>query len=125
MIRLLACALLLLAMAPTIAQQQQPQGQNPPSATPQEPGKQPQSQPPKAAPGEQDRAMANQDIESQLNSTFSNDPILSDADIEATVDDQNITLTGTVQSEGQRQRALALCQTYSRYRNIVDKMVTK
>ena len=124
MIRLLACALLLLAMAPTIAQQQCCAGQNPPSATPQEPDNQPQS-PPKATPGEQDRAMANQDIESQLNSTFSNDPILSDADIEATVDDQNITLTGTVQSEGQRQRALALCQTYSRYRNIVDKMVTK
>jgi hypothetical protein len=126
MIRILVCALMLFPALPASLQQQQPQGQNPPSGTPQKPDNRPQSQqPPKAAPKEQDRSMANQDIESQLDSTLSNDPSLSGADVEATVDDQNITLTGTVQSEGQRQRALALCQTYARYRHIVDKMVTK
>jgi hypothetical protein len=121
--RILLALLVLLAAPQAFSQQQQPQGQNPPYATPPKPDNQPQiQQPPQTAPKDQDRSMANQDIESQLNNAFSNDPGLSGADVQAAVDDQNITLTGTVQSAGQRDRALALSQTYARYRNIVDKI---
>lgn len=117
---------LLLVVPPAFTQQPQPQGQNPPYATPPKPDNRPQSQqPPQAAPKDQDRSMANQDIQSQLDNALSNDPTLSGADVQAAVDDQNITLTGTVQSAGQRDRAMALCQTYARYRNIVDKIKIK
>lgn len=89
-----------------------------------------QSQPqPTATPAPpanpQDRADVNSKIESNLNSIFGGDPSLQGADISASVDDVAITLTGTVQSEGQHQRALALASQYRQYRKIVDKITTK
>ena len=89
-----------------------------------------QSQPqPTATPAPpanpQDKAEVNSKIESNLRSVFSGDPSLQGADVSASVDDVAITLTGSVQSEGQHQRALALASQYAQYRKIVDKITTK
>ena len=89
-----------------------------------------QSQPqtsatPAPAANPQDKADVNSKIEGNLNSIFSGDPSLQGASISASVDDVAITLTGSVQSEGQHQRALALASQYTQYRKIVDKITTK
>jgi osmotically-inducible protein OsmY len=87
-----------------------------------------QSQPqqsPSPTPNPQDRAQINSNIESNLESAFSSDPILDGANIQASVDDVSITITGTVQSEGQHQRALAFASQYAQYRKIVDKITVQ
>jgi hypothetical protein len=87
---------------------------------------QPQANPtPAATPNPQDKADINSKIQSNLQSVFSGDPSLQGADVSASVDDVAITLTGSVQSEGQHQRALALASQYAQYRKIVDKIGTK
>ena len=87
---------------------------------------QPQANPtPAATPNPQDKAEVNSKIQSNLQSVFSGDPSLQGADVSASVDDVAITLTGSVQSEGQHQRVLALASQYAQYRKIVDKIGTK
>jgi osmotically-inducible protein OsmY len=73
----------------------------------------------------QDKSEANSLMESNLRSAFSGDPILSGADIQTSVDDVTITLSGSVQSEGQHRRALALAAQFAPYRKIVDKLTIK
>jgi hypothetical protein len=70
----------------------------------------------------QEKAAVNDQIQSNLQSALDDDPLLSEANIGMTVDDENITLTGTVQSYWQHQRVLQLVSPYSRSRKIVDKM---
>lgn len=81
--------------------------------------------PAEPTPAPQDKAEVNSNIQSNLSSILSGDPVLSGASIDPRVDDVAITLNGTVQSEGQRRRALDLASQYSRYRKIVDKLVVK
>ncbi len=82
-------------------------------------------QPATPTPPRQDKPEVNSSIQSNLRAVFSGDPVLDGAAIEPSVDDAAITLTGTVQSEGQHRRALELVSQYSRYRKIVDKLVVK
>jgi osmotically-inducible protein OsmY len=77
---------------------------------------------PVPTPKQESRAGANDQIQSQLETLLSSDPLLNDADIETTVDDQDITLTGTVASEAQRRRVLQVASPFARWRQIVDKM---
>jgi osmotically-inducible protein OsmY len=77
------------------------------------------------SPNPQDKAEVNSNIQSNLRSVLSGDPVLNGASVDPSVDDVAITLNGTVQSEGQRRRALALASQYSQYRKIVDKLVVK
>ena len=87
---------------------------------------QPQSQPQAApTPAPQDKADVNSKIQDNLQSVFGGDPSLQGANVSASVDDVAITLTGSVQSEGQHQRALALASQFAQYRKIVDKIVVK
>jgi osmotically-inducible protein OsmY len=118
MIRILFCTLLLLTATLAFAQQQPSGQQNPPSGAP------PQTQQP-AAPAPQERAMSNSDIQSQVQSTLGNDPSLSGAQVQASVDDTSITLTGTVQSQAQKDRILALVAPYQAQRKVVDKVTVK
>jgi len=67
----------------------------------------------------------NRNIESNLRDAFGGDPALSGASIDVKVDDVAITLTGSVQSEGQHRRAVQLASQYAQYRQIVDKLATK
>ena len=85
----------------------------------------PNPAPPAATPAPQDKREVNSNIQSNLRSVLSGDPVLSGASIDPSVDDVAITLNGTVQSEGQRRRALDLASQYSQYRKIVDKLVVK
>lgn len=124
MTRILVCALFL--WAPMAFSQQQPQGQNPPpSASPMAPGTQPSPSATPTPDNPQDKSGNNAQMESDLKSVLSSDPALSGTDIRASVDDINITLTVSAQSQAQIERAMALVSPYARYRNVVNKITIK
>lgn len=114
MLHIAACALLLL-LAPALWQQNQDY------ASPQAvPGSSPQAQPtPKARDSHSE---ANSRIQRSVDDLLRGDQVLSGAAIQTAVDDENITLTGTVKNYAQHQRVLALVEQYSRWRRIVDKL---
>lgn len=120
MFRIAVCAVLLLSTAFLFGQQSQPQNQNPPP----NPQVSPDNQQPQQQPGSnpQDKAAVNSQIQSNIASALSGDPSLSGANVQASVDDVNITLTGSVQSQGQLDRVLALISPYTRYRKVVNKV---
>jgi hypothetical protein len=124
MTRIFVCALVLLA-TPLIAAQQPPQ--NPPYTTPPTlPDNRPDSrQPPELPDQHSQQAMTSSDIEQQLEQSISEDATLKDADIRTKVDDESITLTGTVQSESEHSKVLATVQPYAGRRKVVDKLVVK
>ena len=74
---------------------------------------------------DQSNADANQRIQSSLSDLLSNDAVLDGTDVQAAVNDQSLTLTGTVQSYAQHQRVLQLAAQYGRWRQIVDKVQLK
>jgi osmotically-inducible protein OsmY len=108
MLRIAPCAVLLLFATLALGQQ------------PTNPDQQQQQQSPKTNP--QDKAGANSQIQSDLDSALRSDPVLSGTDVQVAVDDVNITLTGSVQSQGQMDRVMALTSPYARYRNVVNKI---
>jgi osmotically-inducible protein OsmY len=73
----------------------------------------------------QDKAEGNDRIQSNLQSAFDGDPTLRGADLTASVDDERITLTGSVESYLQHQRVLELVSPYSSYREIVDNVTVQ
>ncbi|HET7873207.1 MAG TPA: BON domain-containing protein [Terriglobales bacterium] len=112
-----------LSVARLVFTQQQPAtggGQNPPSGAPSQ-----TQQPPSTIPQQQQQPMANSDVQSQIQNALGNDPSLSGANVQASVDDQNITVSGNVQSETQKQRVLALIAPYQAQRKVVDKITVK
>jgi type II secretory pathway component HofQ len=80
------------------------------------------SPPPQASPQKQESADANRRIHDSVADLLSSDPVLSGADVNVTVDDKNITLTGTVDNHAQHERVLQLVAQYGRWRNIVDQI---
>jgi BON domain len=126
MTRVLVCALLLGAPM-AFSQQPQGQGQNPSPSSP--PVTNPGAQPPASATptpdNPQDKSGNNSQMESDLKGVLSGDPALSGTDVSASVDDISITLTGSVESQAQIDRVLALVSPYARYRNIVNKITVK
>ena len=68
---------------------------------------------------------ASSDIQDQLQRTLSKDPDLKDAQVQTRVDENAITLKGTVQDEIEHQKILQLAQTYAGKRKIVDNLVVK
>ena|SRR5215471_17123116 len=111
-------ALLSLSAALACAQQPANPAQNPPAAPP---GAQ-LTPTPAPTPARQDKAFANSQIQTNIQSTIAGDPSLSGSDIQVNVDDVNITLTGSVQSEGQLRRAMALVSPYIGFRQVVNKV---
>jgi hypothetical protein len=116
--RIVACAILLLLSTLVMAQQPPNAAPNPsdPNAS-QQP-----AQPPPAQANPQDKAGVNSQMQSDISSALSSDPSLSGAQVQSSVDDVNITLTGSVQSKAQMDRVLALVSPYARYRNVVNKV---
>src|SRR5512136_2071021 len=114
-------ALLSLSAALAWAQQPANPAQNQPSPAP---TTLPESQQPTPTPQapRQDKAAANSQIQSNIQSTLSGDPSLSGTDIQVSVDDVNITLTGSVESEAQLRRVMALVSPYISYRQVVNKV---
>jgi osmotically-inducible protein OsmY len=70
----------------------------------------------------QENEEANDQIQTNLQSALDGDPILMDSDVAASVDDETIILTGTVESYRQHQRVLELVSPYSASRDIVDNV---
>jgi hypothetical protein len=127
MTRIMLIALLLLSTPFALGwqqpQSQTPQTQNPPYTTPPTlPDNRPQTQQP---PETQAPAAASSDIQDQIQRSISKDPGLADAQVNTSVDEQTITLTGTVQDETQHQKVLQLVQPYAGQRKIEDKLVVK
>lgn len=114
----------LLLFGTSMIGQQQPQNPGPTvpnaQASPENRAQTDQSEQPR-----QNKAAGNERIQNNLQSAFDDDPVLSGADVTANVDDQSITLTGTVQSYLQHQRVLQLVSPYSSYREIVDKVTVQ
>jgi hypothetical protein len=80
-----------------------------------------QAHTPPASPSQKETG-ANRRIQDSISDLLSSDPVLSGSDVDATVDDHNIVLTGKVQSHVQHERVLQLVSSYGRWRNIVDKI---
>jgi len=120
--RILLCILMLLGAS--VMGQQQPQNLDSMApngqVSPQNAAQTDQSQKPL-----QNKGAGNQRIQSNLQSAFDDDPVLSGADLTANVDDETITLTGTVQSYLQQQRVVQLASPYSNYREIVDRVTVR
>lgn len=108
--------LLLLSLAVS----QQPQNPSPPQTSP---GDTAQEQPSPAAASS--NSEANSRIQRSVEDLISGDPQLSSADVEVSVDDSSITLTGTVDNYAQHHRVLVLVEQYSRWRKIVDNLKNK
>lgn len=111
MLRILVCALLLSVSF----------------ALTQGPASRAQEAKPSPTPSDnaQSKSEANSRIQRSVEDLLHGDQVLSSADIETTVDDYSITLTGHVDSYAQHQRVLALLEQYARYRKIVDKLQMK
>ena len=116
--RILMCTLLLLGTSMIGQQQSQHPDPTVPNAqvSPENSVQTDQSEQPL-----QNKAAGNERIQSNLQSALDDDPVLSGADLTANVDDESVTLTGTVQSYLQHQRVLQLASPYIRNREIVDK----
>ena len=120
--RILLCILML--MGTSLIGQQQPNNQAPPILNAQvSPENSTQADQPDWT--FQDKAAGNTRIQSNLQSAFDDDPVLSGTDLTASVDDERITLTGTVESYLQHQRVVQLASPYSNYREIVDKVTVQ
>ena len=101
--------------------QQQPQGQDPPATATVNPSGNNVS-PPQDDSQNQSKADANQRIQSSIQNLLSDDPILDGVDVQASVNDESIILTGTVASYAQHQRVLQLAAQYGRWRKIDDRV---
>jgi hypothetical protein len=119
----LAIPALMFAMQP-------PQGHDP--QQPASPSTDAQAQPSYQAQTQQAQTQTaqtqtegNRRIHDSISDLLSSDPVVNGADVDATVDDHTITLTGTVESYTQHQRVLQLVAQYGRWRKIVDNMKTE
>jgi flagellar biosynthesis/type III secretory pathway M-ring protein FliF/YscJ len=118
---ILVCALSTALLTAPVLGWQQPQ--NPPAQT--TPGGIPGSSAQPGGGSSQDKAANNSQMESNIRDAVSSDPALSGTSVQVSVDDANITLTGSVQSQAQMERVIALASPYFRYRNVVNKMSVK
>ena len=87
---------------------------NPPSDT--------RSMPGRTMPGMQNQSEMNEHIRSNLQWVLDGDLILRGAEVTAMVDDQTITLTGTVQNHRQHERVLELVAPYIHERSVADNV---
>ena len=78
-----------------------------------------------STPAPQTDSSANARIQDSLDDLLNSDLVLNGADVEVTVDDRSITLTGTVESNAQHQRVMELVAQYTRWRQVVDKIQMK
>ena len=65
------------------------------------------------------------EVQHQIEQGLSSDPMLRNSDVAVHVDQSSVTLTGTVTSEQEHDRALRVAQSYAGDRKIVDKITVK
>ena len=68
----------------------------------------------------QDKSGANERIQTSIRDLLKSDPVVDGADVQVSVDDEKILLSGKVESYAQHQRILQLVAQYGRWRKIVD-----
>lgn len=67
---------------------------------------------------------SSKDVSEKLQKALDNkNPAYKGSDIKAAVDDQSVTLTGSVTGSTQHEMALQLARAYAEGRNIVDRLV--
>ena len=114
----LALAVVTLAFA-----QQQPPTHTPPYTTPPTfPEGRPQRQmaPDTKAPPPQDLSAS--EVEQQIQDKLNREPTLANTEIGVKIDAKSVTLTGSVNTENQRDLALRIAQSYAGHRKILDKI---
>ena len=116
-------SLCILLLSAVIAfSQQQPQSQDPPTTATANPSADNPPSPPQDDSKNQSKADANQRIQSSIQDLLKDDPVLDGVDVQASVNDESIILTGTVESYAQHQRVLQLAAQYGRWRKIEDRV---
>jgi BON domain-containing protein len=114
---------LALAFVTSAFAQQQPPTNSPPYTTPPTfPEGRPQQQmpPDTKAPPPQDLSAS--EVEQQIQDKLSREPALANTEIGVKIDAKSVTLTGSVDTERQRDLALRIAQSYAARRKIVDKI---
>ena len=103
--------------------QQQPPANSPPYTTPPTfPDGRPQQQmpPDTKAPPPQD--LSDSEVEQQIRDKLNGEPALANTEIGVKIDATSVTLTGSVDTERQRDLALRIAQSYAGQRKVVDKI---
>ena len=118
--KLLFSILLVLCATTGLSQQQTNPPDKPPSGV-QTPNQQlpPDTRAP--APGQ----VSSLDIEKELQKEFGRAPLLRGQQLKASVDDKNIVVTGTVETQAQHDLALQLAQQYAKERKVADQIVIR
>jgi len=112
--RLLQCTLVLLLFSPAIVPQQPGSGRATPSISD-------DNTPNNKSDHHQ---MSTKDVAEKLQKDLDNkNAAYAGSKIQAVVDDQSITLNGTVTSESQHEMAMQLAKAYSGDRRIIDRLV--
>ena len=114
---------LALAFVTSAFAQQQPPTNSPPYTTPPTfPEGRPQRQmpPDTKAPPPQDLSAS--EVEKQIQDKLNREPTLANTEIGVKIDAKSVTLTGSVNTENQRDLALRIAQAYAGHRKILDKI---
>src|SRR5438445_12436642 len=114
--------LALVFVTSAFGQQQHPNN-SPPYTTPTTfPDGRPQQQmpPDTKAPPPQD--LSGSEVEQQIQKKLSREPALASTEIGVKIDATSVTLTGSVDTERQRDLALRIAQSYAGQRKVVDKI---
>jgi hypothetical protein len=119
--RMLWC-LALAFMTSAFAQQQPPTNSPPYTTPPTFPEGRPQRQmpPDTKAPPPQDLSAS--EVEQQIQDKLHREPTLANTEIGVKIDAKSVTLTGSVNTENQRDLALRIAQSYAGHRKILDKI---
>lgn len=124
--RFLLSGAMLLAATFVAAQQATPPSNPPPVVTPDQQmpeQKGTKQMPPDVVPQQGSATpMATTDVQKELQTKLDADPALQSAHVSAVVDDNNVTLAGTVPTEEQHQEALRIAHTYAGERKLVDNI---
>jgi hypothetical protein len=123
--KLLSCGALVLFAAVALGQQQAPPPHNsPPYATPPTfPQEQKPTEPmPPDTKAPPPTSIPAADVQNQIEKKLATEPLLANADVHATVDDNSVVLTGTVENEQQHDLALRIAESYAGDRKIIDKV---
>jgi hypothetical protein len=119
--RMLWC--LALTFVTSAFAQQQPPTNSPPYTTPPTfPEGRPQQQmpPDTKAPPPQDLSAS--EVEQQIQDKLHREPALANTQIGVKIDATSVTLTGSVDTERQRDLAFRIAQSYAGQRKVVDKI---
>ena len=114
--------LALVFVTSAFAQQQPPTNSPPYTTPPTFPDARPQQQmpPDTKAPPPQD--LSDSEVEQQIQKKLSREPALANTEIGVKIDATSVTLTGSVDTERQRDLALRIAQSYAGQRKVVDKI---